>query len=89
MKKIKEELKKFLTCYLDDWLGEGEYDRANTEDIVDDILNPNVFYNIAVVDRVGDLPFPPHYILVDERLHSIWMEAREAMLIEGWVKEIK
>jgi len=74
MKKIKDELKKKLVAYLDEWLWEGEYDRANTEDIVDDILNPKVFPEIAVVDRDAEL-YPT----------SVYTTLKQ----EGWVKEVE
>lgn len=87
MKKIKDELKKKLVAYLDEWVWEGEYDRANIEDIVEDILSPcGNFPELAVVDRKA-LPLP--VLTLNINYGRIWDDANEAMLVDGWVKEVE
>lgn len=88
MFKIRDKAKRELISYLKSWIADNN--RAIVEDVVDDILNPEVFPGLAIVDRKAGLP-TVRWVANGESSPSTEqaIESAYRKAYAGYVKEVK
>jgi len=97
MSEIRDKGRKKLVDFLEEWLSFGD-DKCITEDVVDDILNPEVFPEIAVVDREAKLPdlsinwnnlscILKQLTDADKSDIDMVIKLKAERMLKGWVKE--